>query len=1283
MSIASTFPIFEADQVLTNNHLNSLFNYLDQQSRITRSKLIGSGIVCGLEIKNSANSINVSKGCGLTSQGYMITLCDKEFSHYIPFTAPDYPNDLQLISQCTETDEVSGNGFLFYGIYGQSVLQLITQTEFDNLNADEKATAKALSQVAKNVLDNFAVVLFLDAEEINLKNCDTNDCNDKGSRMDFEVRALLVDKSFLAKILSLKNDSTLLHHVELKRYNVPVQDIKSADDVLNGFYKLVDNSDTALSRLSNDLMYCWTHYNYLLKDESTNPFTNILVELKATRDLIVKKYPILIQYFYDFIDDLIKSFYEFKHKVFDVLGECCGDELKFPFHLMLGEATVDTTNDERSDYRQYFNYSPLFDSQDDKLNEIRSLFTRMKLMIREFILNNLHEAEKNEFIKFDNALVKVTPSQYGRSFISDRSIPYYYKVNEQGNELYRFWNYDKTRRGSFRFNLGYNANLYNAADNIVHPLNYDIEWFNFFRIEGHIGKPVQNALTSVMEIQQNFNLPFDVIALSADYIGAILKSEDPKCVIQDLDSDYRVLIAEFVCKVHDAYCFGAKLPFQLPDTLLRFTAANFTKASAADASQLKSTLSFNPGLVEKINHPFVSSLVNEFQAVTKYTKGDTLQRLCNPAEGTVGNAYIQGIKNNNGNFSNPVTINADQPATTVMYHVFEFIDTVESILELVMTNQLADIDVIELKSRNDRFEKEIKVLNVFAIALLQKLESNDNSNLTDLVSDLYLDLLIFNLEILLHLCFVEQVEALKNEYQRRVAQYRLARNFNYYFKQHGGIEHKAGVPKGGTFILVYHEERKNRFIDVRSLFVNKELSTLLISRFRTLLNPDIEVSEMEFNTNLMEVATLYRDPEIYLRFKDVMTKYLDDCNDLTPAKRKKIKDLIDARPTKQNFVLKDGMVIADFYVPYICCSDCPPVAFILPPLQQVETEDPNIKIDKNKFCSSDKNEYPIIVTPIGGTISGEGVSVKADGTFVFVPAVVTHPGLIVITYTSKGKSASVTVEVVAVPIAKFSFATDAGDGLMVVTLKNDSVNINDKTTYEWSVDGNVFSEKRDPDTISFKVQTLPKTILLKESNGQCPDEFSAEIKLEIENRSISVCRDTKEFALEPNLSGTDIIKVIGNDGIKMNDKSLTIFPSSTPVNQTTTFNISYMINGKQVNVAITEIVLNADFNIKIESIIEKRITLINLTVESVDKNYTTNEWKIFPPVVGFNFTDDPLQNVQWSVIQIREMGKISINHNLTVNTDAGTCTASASFVIPFENLKAALDKKLFDNHFQF
>ncbi len=125
--------------------------------------------------------------------------------------------------------------------------------------------------------------------------------------------------------------------MELRRYNVPVQNLKSADDVLQAFASLVD--DAKLKSIAEVLNYCFVHYYYLLDNEPVNPFQQVFERFKTLRDDILQQHPILIQYFYDFIDDVLKAYYEFKHKVFEVSSECCGNEMKFPLHLMLGEAS--------------------------------------------------------------------------------------------------------------------------------------------------------------------------------------------------------------------------------------------------------------------------------------------------------------------------------------------------------------------------------------------------------------------------------------------------------------------------------------------------------------------------------------------------------------------------------------------------------------------------------------------------------------------------------------------------------------------------------------------------------------------------------------------------------------------------------------------------------------------------------------------------------------------------------------------------------------------------------
>src|SRR5688572_13811608 len=76
LPVNTVFPEFVPDQLLTSSDLNELFAYLDEQGRMTRTNLIGIGIVCGLEVKVNAaqTEVTITKGCGVTSEGYLITM---------------------------------------------------------------------------------------------------------------------------------------------------------------------------------------------------------------------------------------------------------------------------------------------------------------------------------------------------------------------------------------------------------------------------------------------------------------------------------------------------------------------------------------------------------------------------------------------------------------------------------------------------------------------------------------------------------------------------------------------------------------------------------------------------------------------------------------------------------------------------------------------------------------------------------------------------------------------------------------------------------------------------------------------------------------------------------------------------------------------------------------------------------------------------------------------------------------------------------------------------------
>ncbi|MBL7740227.1 MAG: PKD domain-containing protein [Chitinophagaceae bacterium] len=1012
MGIANSYPVFEADQVLTNNHLNELLNYLDQQDRLTRSKLIGSGIVCGLEIKTGSNSLTVSKGCAITSQGYMVipkgevkNNCHIVYTHYVPYTAPARPDHIHFIQQC-EKDIPFAVPFYREFSSNAGLLRLLSEKE---LHAEFEAN-DGVRPISPAVLADHIVVLFLEAEELNLKNCDTNDCNDKGSRMDFDVKALLVHRKIMDAIISQdKRPAPVPGKAPLpllKRYNIPSQPLTSSSAVLQAFRNIV--SDTLLDEIGTALQYSTAQYGYLLENVPATIFNDAATRLKEQMKKAISLNPAFIQYIYDYIDDLIKAWHEFTAKAAHISSECCMEEMKFPLHIMLGEADKNTTA-ASSLYRQHFIYSPLFYSQKESLAELRSLFTRLRLMIDQFNITNIEVSPKKM------PVVKITPSRHGTAYLSKRCIPYYYNVGSK-SLLHYFWSYEKTKKGNEKWNHSYNAANYGAPSHIISPLPFDIEAYDFFRIEGHIGKHINEALPEVKELQQNHNLPFEVIALSADYIGALVKGEEPQCVIQDLESDYRVLIAEFICMLHDVYCKAAQTKYDPSVPLKPFVAVINNpgigiRTTARERAAAITENSFPAGIAlsvlrpeeeeeekkmlasvpqfraEVLEKPFIASIITESHFLKIYRKGDTLRKLCKPGAKTVGSAYLSMMAATRPQFINPVAINKTLMGTFLLNGFFELIDRVESLFEMLMNNELAELDIRKFKTAYDQYETTVK-------------------NMSDRLVRLGINPMVF-----LNTCFAEKLEALKSEYNRRTAQYKLAKNFSQYFSQHGGVEHKAGVPKGGTFILVYHEERKGRIPLKETIFSNKAIAGLVLKQAPGLLEKATSATELELKTQDLQLALSAKSPELSFQLMNITDKFTEDCNTLTAIQKRNLKAMARVQIANPGLKITDGIVIADFYIPYICCSDCPPVSYVLP----IRTVTPSISIEKTEFCNKDKNKYEITVQPLGGklTIGTEEIKPADDGAYYFEPAKREPKEKYELAYTIADKTAKVNIRVAA------------------------------------------------------------------------------------------------------------------------------------------------------------------------------------------------------------------------------------------------------------------------------
>jgi predicted nucleic acid-binding protein len=1096
--------VFEPDQVLTNDHLNETFNYLDQQDRWTRNKLIGIGIVCGLDIVLNTGIIQVNKGCGITSQGYLITLDTMQYTYYIPYAAVDMPLDLPFT--------YTGN-LPFYKPFcaGKNVWQLLTDDDFNALESDKQATAVTISS-ATSFLTDYAMVLFLEAAETELKNCNMLDCNNSGSTMVFTVRPLLVAISDLPGTLARVSipllDLRLLkpNQLSLKRYNVPYADLNNSNDVLNAFASLVD--DATLTAVANAYTSCFQQYGNMVK-ATTNPFANLLVNLQSARSSIQSSNPVFIQYLYDFVDDLIKAYNEFNTQASAIMGTCCPDENLFPLHLVLGSASQATNAFTKDSYRNYFIYSALFSKMGEDVADAALLFNRMVIMVNYFTVQT--QALQTQ------ATITITPSKFEYALLSERAIPYYYKINVNGSELYKYWNYYKTVNNNAARNLSYNSSLYSSDPTVTQPLLYDIECFNFFRVEGHIGQNYNTVLTNILNQQSQYNLPFDVVAVSADQLQP--NASLPQCSMNDLDTDYQLLLSEAACKIHTVFCFITKLPYVVAANTTAQNTGSFTTARSY-LYEIPQTANLNYSAFKL--EPATINIAASQTLTPTYQKGNFMRTYCPAVASTIGSAYLAAL-DSTGVFTNPVQIDSSNSLTTVYYYLFAFVDAVEELMFALQTNTLAEIDINGFNTIYQTYLAD----TLYAMGILMELTENIASNNTTaanaqyvtLAEDTELDLLVDELGLLTSLCLEERLQVLVTTYTNRLTQYEQQLNFLNYFKNHPGLEHKAGVPKGGTLVLVYHTGTERVITDTATTAATAAATTTATPQAtnQILIKQSTDVSAAQVNiaattadslsTATTADTTSALDPSTF----NLISSYVNSATDITAATRQTILGILQNVPTRRppGYSIPNGAVIADFYIPYLCCSDCPPVAYVL--TNTVTPVKPTITMGTT-FCDNDTTAEPITVSAPGGTFNT--VAGLDPVKLTFTPATA-KAGVYKITYTLNGVASNpVTVTVLATPVSTFSFkasfSTVNSVNILTAVFTPDASGIG--YTYSWSF-GTGFSETAS------SLQSPQLTVQVDPNGGQT-QTFAT---LTVSNGQCALASVTQTLYISPNgLSETPI-----------------------------------------------------------------------------------------------------------------------------------------------------------------
>ncbi len=1086
MESTNTFyPVFEPDQVLTSDHLNQLRAFLTAQDRLSRRLLHGIGIVCGLEISNPVqHTISISKGVGITSNGFLITIDESDCTYFRPYY------DKIFNEECCD-DQPGGKYDLFLkeNETQYNLWELLTDEEEKEINDN---SIKLLSD-AKMKMEDMYLLLYLEIEDLDMLACFGEDCDEKGIQRHFRLRKLLILKSDLLNIIKKANDFESITEEDLKdeinaRFKLrPVNikrlgyDFSTSDQTLSlknyhNFNTLYSNYSSVIQDGIKDvgkaLYNSYVAFEPILKDlYPTNPFKNYNVENLDQSPLYIKMISalnsnrLMVQYAYDFLNDLVDAYDEFREYAFHLAVLCSPDPKWFPRHLMLGKAIQ--PEEKPSVFRHHFIYSPILDKQQDLLEKVKLYHQRLVKMVEEF---NSHAISHKD--------IKLTPSSSYSEPLSERAIPFYYDVNDTGN-LYKLWNFDKKKRMSSDTILSYHAeNTYGKNEFVKKPGLWEYKKFDFLRVEGHVGKNYESVLANLLSQQEKLNLPIKVVGikLSRRFTNT---NVDAECRFDDLQTLYNTFITELRCMLLEEAGFFRDLDTEpsvagSPDIAKKATESEIIAKKANNPANDIMNLLGAGKLVEKSGSKVetgdsgntetgfeIGKLENYMYYNDKsIPELDLGFNYSNPSEGSIG-YMMDNIDLSDGKdlYSSIFNIYASGQLEYMIPGIFIYTILypvqIASNIDTLLKNIPEKLEDLDIKTLNKDYKSLVESASGFKKSIQENLKNPKYQKVGNE------EVLLYRLDKLIYHCSIKKILNIYKLYLKKIREVQQLNLFSRFAKDHPGMEHMAGVPKGGTLVLVYMDTN-----DLAVLGKATDIQGTLASGYdlrafgagdyeRNIenLNPseresDTSVSNEFIRTKMPEENTgkksLAYDSDglkmetpgwnIKSGDKNVLDYLNQNKGKIPPEIIGRIVESLDYIPFPPDKLPPNNVVVADFALPYLCCGTCPEISTMV--VSQIV-----FRLDDSVFCAVDTNKYEFIVEPAGGNITGPGVQ-PVDGGYVFQPSSIDwKQENIKLTYLINNQSIVLNLKVYK-PIAAFTVSEPVADnkGRMKVVFTNNCQN---------------------------------------------------------------------------------------------------------------------------------------------------------------------------------------------------------------------------------------------------
>lgn len=556
-------PEFESRQVLTSDELNWLTCYLDSQNRQTRRVLIGGGVIGGLQVKLVDNSIQITSGAALTSAGYILSLEHKDNITVYNKTREYKQTSKEKLafphlcdaddSQQNYSQSIKDKSFYFPDFKDQ-VLELC-EKEINAVDPINPADPINAANVSGKV-----VLLFAEIIQRELKDCEEENCKDRGKKYIFKTIPLLISQQDALSLLQKQhNVHSTTEEVSKKAFpwlhlpNINIlKPVFSNLNNANGFNEqlimneylrcisdfksnLVPNAGNIEQALININNYC-----SIIKKTTFNFSQSIFDLINRNITANNEKQPFLTQMVYDYLWSIVKAYQELQIAAQGLRAQCLIEEKAFPNHVLLGVVNNQNTDfnriatTEEQIYRHPF-YSQFTQTEQAILNKkVVFLIRRLRELLENF----------DDKIFTDEKEIRLTPGGHLFQSLSEQAVPYYLKPAVSG-----VWNQFASHPKLKQYITYYNNIDESKPSSTANAYNIQPSGFqgnaSFFRIEGVHGKPSVAALNTVFQIRKKYGLAFEVLMLRLNEQVPFNFSFN-FTVNEDIESIYQVVRAELI-----------------------------------------------------------------------------------------------------------------------------------------------------------------------------------------------------------------------------------------------------------------------------------------------------------------------------------------------------------------------------------------------------------------------------------------------------------------------------------------------------------------------------------------------------------------------------------------------------------------------------------------------------------------------------------------------------------------------------------------------------------------